>query len=83
MKIKRKSIQEARESLVREVTIKCCIYDMLLVLNGLEGYGRTRLNRVFKEFKQTLWDYQERYGEAMMDALERDVKARGIEVDWV
>lgn len=53
MKIKRQSIQEARESLVREVTIKCCIYDMLLVLNGLEGYGRTRLNRVFKEFKQT------------------------------
>lgn len=83
MKIKRQAIQEARENLVREHTIKCCFYDMLLVLNGLEGYGKTRMTRVFKEFQQTLWDYQNRYGEAMLDALERDVKAREIEVNWV
>ena len=83
MKIKRQSIQEARESLVREVTIKCCFYAMLLVLNGLEGFGKKRMTRVYKEFQQTLWDYRNRYDEAMLDALERDVKAREIEVNWV
>ncbi len=56
---------------------------MLLVLNGLEGFGKKRMTRVYKEFQQTLWDYRHRYDEAMLDALERDVKARGIEVDWV
>ena len=87
MKIKRQSIQEAKEGMIREktkeMTARCCFYAMILVLNGLEGYGKTRMTRVFKEFQQTLWDYNKRYDEAMLDALERDVKAREIEVNWV
>jgi hypothetical protein len=83
MKIKRQSIQEAREGMIRELTIRCCFYAMLLVLNGLEGFGKKKMTRVYKEFQQTLWDYRNRYDEAMLDALERDVKARGVEVNWV
>ncbi len=82
MKISKKSIQLAREDLVRELTVKCCFYAMILVLNGLEGFGKKRMTRVYKEFQQTLWDYRNRYDEAMLDALERDVKAREIEVNW-
>ena len=83
MKIRKQAIQEAREDMIREMTIRCCFYAMILVLNGLEGFGKKRMTRVYKEFQQTLWDYRNRYDEAMLDALGRDVKARGIEVNWV
>ncbi len=86
MKIRRVSIQEAREKRIcektKEITIKCCFYAMLLVLNGLEGFGKKRLQRVLDEFTQTLWDYQDRYGEVMLEALEDHVKKRKIEVHW-
>ena len=83
MKIRKQAIQEAREDMIRGMTIRCCFYAMILVLNGLEGFGKKRMTRVYKEFQQTLWDYRNRYDEAMLDALERDVKAREIEVNWV
>ena len=86
MKIRKQSIQQAqqaaRDHLIKSITIKCCFYAMLLVLNGLEGYGKKRLQRVFDEFAKTLNDYQERYDEAMADALEQHVVQRGIEVKW-
>lgn len=48
MKINKRSLQAAKEKMIcektKEITIKCCFYAMLLVLNGLEGFGKTRLN---------------------------------------
>lgn len=86
MKINKRSLQAAKEKIIcektKEITIKCCFYAMLLVLNGLEGFGKTRLQRVLDEFTKTLWDYQDRYGEVMLEALEDHVKQRKIEVHW-
>lgn len=46
MKIRKQSIQQAqqaaRDHLIKSITIKCCFYAMLLVLNGLEGYGKKK-----------------------------------------
>ena len=63
------------------------MYAAFLVLNGESGWGKKRLTRFGLSYFKTLDDYLEKYGEVAMEAMFRDVKARGFsdtfsEMDW-
>ena len=62
------------------------MYAAFLILNGMFGFGKKRLTRFGREYFKTLDDYLERYGAVAVDAMLRDVKAKGFEdfsaMDW-
>ena len=83
MKIKRQSIQEAREKKLADLVISMCLLVTVLVLNGVFGFGKERLNRFSEEFAKTMHDYRNRYDEVALEALTKHAWEKGIELNWV
>lgn len=83
MKIRKASLQEAREKKLADIVIQMCFLTTVLVLNGKYGFGKERLTRFSDEFAQTLKDYRSRYDEVTLEALTKHAKQKGIEVDWI
>lgn len=82
MKIRKASLQEARERKLADTVIQMCFLTTVLVLNGKYGFGKERLTRFSDEFAQTIKDYRNRYDEVALEALIKHAKEKGIEVDW-
>ena len=82
MKIRKASLQEAREKKLADIVIQMCFLTTVLVLNGKYGFGKERLTRFADEFAQTMKDYRNRYDEVALEALIKHAREKGIEVDW-
>jgi hypothetical protein len=82
MKISRKAIQRSREKQLVDLVISMCFLVTVLVLNGVFGFGKERLNRFSEEFAKTMHDYRNRYDEVALEALTKHAREKGIEVDW-
>lgn len=83
MKIRKASLQEAREKKLADIVIQMCFLVTILVLNGKFGFGKERLTRFSDEFAKTMTDYRNRYDDVTLEALVKHAKQKGIEVDWV
>lgn len=83
MKIRKASLQEAREKKLADIVIQMCFLTTVLVLNGKYGFGKEGLTRFSDEFAQTTKDYRSRYDDVALEALIKHAKEKGIEVDWV
>ena len=83
MKISKASLQMAREKKLADLVISMCFLVTVLVLNGVFGFGKERLNRFAEEFAKTMHDYRNRYDEVALEALTKHAREKGIEVNWV
>lgn len=83
MKISKASLQAAREKKLADLVISMCFLVTVLVLNGVFGFGKERLNRFSEEFAKTMHDYRNRYDEVALEALTKHAREKGIEVNWV
>jgi hypothetical protein len=77
------NVRKAMEYKKLDAAILCCYYTAILVLNGRFGFGKKRLQEFTNEFSQTMADYFHRYDAVTPDALQKHVKEKGIEVDWI
>jgi hypothetical protein len=83
MKIKQKTLQAAREKKLADIVVSMCFLVTILVLNGVFGFGKDRLQRFAEEFAKTFHDYRNRYDEVALEALTKHAREKGIEVDWL
>jgi hypothetical protein len=83
MKISKASLQMAREKKLADLVISMCFLVTVLVLNGVFGFGKERLNRFSEEFAKTMHDYRNRYDDVALEALTKHAREKGIEVNWV
>lgn len=82
MNISRQRIQRAREEALVDVTVQMCFLVTVLVLNGIFGFGKERIQRFASEFSKTMKEYRNRYDEVTLEALTKHARQKGIEVDW-
>ena len=83
MKIRKASLQEAREKKLADIVIQMCFLVTILVLNGKYGFGKKRLTEFSERFAKTMTDYRNRYDDVTLEALTKHAKEKGIEVDWI
>lgn len=83
MNISKQRIQRAREEMAVDITVQTSFLVTALVLNGVFGFGKERIQRFATEYAQTMRDYRNRYDEVTLEALTKHAKAKGIEVEWI
>lgn len=81
MNNRKRAEQIARENNLAYTAIKMCVLAFALVMNA-HGYGDKRLPKLIAEVQQTMLDYNGRYDEVALAAMEKHAKAKGIEVEW-